>query len=49
MARLRFEAWLRSHGYQPERDPFMPPEAGYADADNATDLLDEYLKDRPAE
>jgi hypothetical protein len=45
----RFEAWLRSHGYEPRRDPFVPPGAGYDLSDSAADLVGEYLEDRPGE
>ncbi len=45
----RFEAWLRSHGYEPERDPFIPAGAGYDGSDNAADLVGEYLDERPGE
>jgi hypothetical protein len=45
----RFEAWLRSHGYEPQRDPFIPAGAGYDGSDSAADLVGEYLQDRPGE
>src|SRR5687768_14959152 len=47
----RFEAWLRSRGYQPVRDPFVPEAGldGSARSDDATDLVGEYLEDSPAE
>ena len=46
---VRFEAWLRSHGYQPARDPFVPVHAGFDEIDDATDLVGQYLQDRPLE
>jgi hypothetical protein len=45
----RFETWLRSHGYQPARDPFVPVHAGFDEIDDATDLVGEYLHERPYE
>jgi hypothetical protein len=45
----RFEAWLRSHGYDPDHDPFMPDEASLEASTDASDLVREYLKDRPSE
>jgi hypothetical protein len=45
----RFEAWLRSHGYQPERDPFVPAGACRGETDSAVSLAREYLVDRPWE
>jgi len=44
----RFETWLRSHGYEPERDPFMPRLPDVAGED-AFELVGEYLAARPAE
>ncbi len=44
----RFENWLRSHGYELARDPFMAPAFDEA-TDDAADLVGEYLNDRPAE
>lgn len=47
----RFESWLRSRGYEPERDPFMPF-AGDDETDEAISteqLVREYLDDRPLE
>jgi hypothetical protein len=45
----RFEAWLRSHGFEPERDPFIPAGGGYDGSDSAADLVGEYLDERPGE
>jgi hypothetical protein len=45
----RFEVWLRSRGYEPERDPFMPAGAGFDESDDAADLVSEYLDERPSE
>lgn len=45
----RFESWLRSHGYEPMHDPFMDQVAGAELCDQATDLVDDYLRDRPLE
>jgi hypothetical protein len=44
----RFESWLRSHGFQPERDPFFPDEE-FDSTSSAMDLVAEYLQDRPQE
>jgi len=44
----RFETWLRSHGYQPEQDPFMPRWQD-TNGDDAADLVSEYLEARPVE
>jgi hypothetical protein len=46
----RFESWLRSHGYEPARDPFVPaPEANYEMSEDAAELVGDYLRDRPGE
>lgn len=45
----RFESWLRSHGYQPGRDPFFPAETYADDAVDVADLVTEYLDERPTE
>ena len=46
---IRFEKWLRSHGYQPAPDPFVPVHAGYDEIDDASVLVGEYLQDQPHE
>jgi len=43
---VRFEGWLRSRGYEPERDPFMVVSGEGVDA---VELVDEYLEDRHQE
>ena len=45
----RFESWLRSHGYQPQRDPFFPDDVQFVDFERVADLVGEYLTDRPGE
>ena len=45
----RFEAWLRSHGYDPSQDPFMPADFAPETSTSATELVREYLKERPGE
>ncbi len=45
----RFETWLRSRGYEPERDPFMPAGGGFDESEDAAELVSEYLNDRPSE
>jgi hypothetical protein len=43
----RFEAWLRSHGYDPAHDPFIPDDVELGASASASELVREYLKDQP--
>jgi len=45
----RFEAWLRSHGYDPTHDPFIPDDVELGASADASDLVREYLKEQPDE
>jgi hypothetical protein len=45
----RFETWLRSHGYQPGRDPFFPADSYAEECLDAGTLVAAYLRERPGE